>query len=1005
MHSWLCGVVVVLGVSVGAPVLAQEQSGSIEGAVRDAQGGILPGVTVEAQSPALVGAEAVVTDAAGAYRFPALPPGTYEISATLQGFQPYKVSGIRLELGQVLTVNPTLQVEGLAETVQVTAEAPLIDVKQTAVTASITRDVLTRVPVERNYTYAIAMARGAEDEPKSGGFQVDGASGSENRFVIDGLDTTDIRSGVDNKGLRMEFVEEVQVKTSGYNAEYRASTGGVVNAITRSGSNAWHGDVGLYHEDNELSGDVRPELRLNPVDTTIAEQVTKPRDSDRTTEPTFTLGGPVLRDRMWFFAGYAPTFRHESRTVTFLENDQTQAFTDEERGHRVLGNVTTRLTDALRLKVSVMNDEFRGGYGFPTIEPDGTSFDNPASFPDTVRSDDFDRTVSAVIDWAPTNRLYVNVATGIYDYGSKDEGEFFDGIRYRFSESNFGFPEIPDNLKHVDGYNSSISNARNLKDDWRRIQASGDVTYYVTGLGEHALKAGVQYERFGNDVDSGNVLPDVLLSWDDSWQALDGRSVRGEYGYYIVREFRTVGDVTGDNLGFFVQDAWTVNDRLTLNLGVRTERELIPSYRDDAPDLEFSFADKFAPRVGFAYDLTGSARSKLYGFWGVYYDLMKLHLARGAFGGDKWVDYMITLDTFDWPSIQCDYPPTSIGSASCPGTFIEEIDYRYPSNGPEAVELGVGGVDPDLKPVRTQELTVGFDQELNATMSVGIRYVHKQLDRTIEDVGTLVPGVGEIYFITNPGKGSEDFGLFPLGRDFPQMPPAKRQYDGLELALRKRLADNWQLNAVYTFSRLYGNYSGLASSDESDDGMGRTDPNVERYFDGLYGLFDTSGSIEPVYGVLATDRPHILNLQASYDFAWGTTVGANQLIASGTPTTREISQNGIPVWYRGRNSDGRTEALSRTDLSVQHAFQLGGGRRLSLGVQIFNLFDEENVTRVFQQPYQDRFNVSDEEFFAGFDPDALAAGNPDDIRPDPRFLRPADWQDERELRFLAKFSF
>ncbi|MPZ17925.1 MAG: hypothetical protein GEV06_08445 [Luteitalea sp.] len=120
MRSWLCSVAVLLGLSVG-PVLAQEQSGRIEGVVRDAQGGMLPGVTVEAESPALVGRETVVTDAAGAYRFPALPPGSYEIAAALQGFQSHSIGNVRLELGQVLSVNLTLQVEGLAETIEVTA--------------------------------------------------------------------------------------------------------------------------------------------------------------------------------------------------------------------------------------------------------------------------------------------------------------------------------------------------------------------------------------------------------------------------------------------------------------------------------------------------------------------------------------------------------------------------------------------------------------------------------------------------------------------------------------------------------------------------------------------------------------------------------------------------------------------------------------------------------------------------------------------------------------------
>ena len=192
-RAWLCGILLLL--ALARPVLAQETRGSIEGVVKDSSGAILPGATVEARSPALVGVQSTVSDAAGAYRFPALPPGRYEITSILQGFMTTKRENIALEVGQILKVDVALTVGGLQENVQVTAESPLIDVKQNAASASITKEVIDRIPIGRDFTSVVRSAPGAQDESRAGGFQIDGSSGSENRFVVDGMDTTSLRTG------------------------------------------------------------------------------------------------------------------------------------------------------------------------------------------------------------------------------------------------------------------------------------------------------------------------------------------------------------------------------------------------------------------------------------------------------------------------------------------------------------------------------------------------------------------------------------------------------------------------------------------------------------------------------------------------------------------------------------------------------------------------------------------------------------------------------------------
>src|SRR5512139_129550 len=245
------------------PVAAQEQTGSIEGVVKDTSGGVLPGVTVEARTAQGTGVSTAVTDSNGVYRFPALPPGTYIVTGTLQGFNAAKSEAV-LRVGGFLKIDLTLAVAGVAETIQVTGESPLIDVKQAASFTTVNQEVIDRIPKGRDFSSIVSTAAGAQNESRQGGIQVDGASGSENRFIIDGMDTTNLQTGVQGKTMLVDFIQEVQVKSSGYNAEFGGSTGGVVSAITKSGSNSMRGTVGLYDQGSWGYGDRRGYHRFYP---------------------------------------------------------------------------------------------------------------------------------------------------------------------------------------------------------------------------------------------------------------------------------------------------------------------------------------------------------------------------------------------------------------------------------------------------------------------------------------------------------------------------------------------------------------------------------------------------------------------------------------------------------------------------------------------------------------------------------------------------------------------
>src|SRR5438309_889405 len=288
-----------------APAAAQEQRGSIEGIVKDTSGAVLPGVTVEARSAA--GAVlTTVTDGTGTYRFPSVLPGMYEVSASLASFKPERVADVPVALGQVKTVDFTLRLAGVTEQVNVIGESPLVDVKQSTRATNIRSEQVELLPHNRDFTSLVIQAPGANIEAKSSGtnyvgVMIDGASAAENRYIVDGMETTDIVHGQSGKNVLADFIEEVQVKSSGYPAEYGGSTGGVINVITKSGTNKFSGNVlgywqgdkttiragapGLSNATAATTNTGTPTLRLNPSNTSIAEYITYRADKWNRLEP------------------------------------------------------------------------------------------------------------------------------------------------------------------------------------------------------------------------------------------------------------------------------------------------------------------------------------------------------------------------------------------------------------------------------------------------------------------------------------------------------------------------------------------------------------------------------------------------------------------------------------------------------------------------------------------------------------------------------------------------
>ncbi len=1043
------------------PAVAQEQTGSIEGVVKDASGAVLPGVTVEARSPQAVGVNTAVTDAQGIYRFPALPPGEYTITARLQGFDAPKIQAT-IALGKLLKVDIAMSVAGRTETVQVTGEAPLIDVRQSASFATVERTLMEKIPRGRDFTTVVSVAPGTNNESYAGGIQVDGASGSENRFIVDGMDTTAIRTGVSNKTVLVDFIQEVQVKSSGYNAEFGGATGGVINVLGKSGSNNIHGGAGFYYTGNLWRGPVRAGWRINPYtdDGVVNGDVeqAKSRDNDKWNNwnPIGDIGGPIIKDRLWYYAGMSQDRNDYSRTVKYMNSDPVgiqKTFDWFEQRRYLNWNASTQITNNMRVKVSGAHQWNTDRGGAPSFEREGSTFSDLSGAAavlngqstdggwtkatyyspdvmhttyDLVGSDYTNQMYSGNLDWVIKPTFFVNVTAGALTYNTTQPSDFAaNSPRVYYPYSNMTYSAVPTDLRHPSGwYNIDKTNSLTQRQYYQRLFFNFNNIWYKSAAGQHTFKFGVRYEHLSNDINDGYQGPIFSIYWNRSRTTGDGRSVRGTYGYYRARTFGTYGQAKSGNWALWAQDSWSINNKLTINAGLRTEHETIPGYTTGSTvagtAITFGFGDKLAPRVGFAYDMKGDGKWKAYGSYGKFYDLMKLGISIMSFGGEVWKDWYFTLDTYDWSQIKCN-PVNSSDRGDCgPGKVIESIDYRYNSFSPDPATKDLvsqyfghpvtNTIDPSMKPYTTDEITLGLDHELSPTSSVGVRYVRKRLGYAIEDVGVKIlptadnPSGVEVYFIANPGYGVTK-NIVPA---FPQVttPPAKRDYDSVELRYRKRLSNAWSVNASYTWSRLFGNYSGLASSDES----GRTDPNTSRYFDALYMSYNASA--QEVEGPLYTDRPHQVKVQATYDFTFGTSVGLNALYQSGMPVGALVDWQGYPVFITTRDSIGRTPFQQRYDLYLQHDIRVTRNHRINLAVNIDNVFDLKTITDYNQTINRDSLAYSDATFFAGFDPFKLTAQQ-EDTRINPLVVnangkidpKPYSYMGRRAFRFNVRYSF
>jgi hypothetical protein len=1119
-NGLLMAVVLAMLFALAAPaVFAQETTAGIQGTVKDPSGAIINKASVEVASSALIGIKKAETDQ-GYYRFANLPPGTYTLTVTAPGFRTYKQDNLNLEVGHVPSVDITMQVGTLAETVEVSAQGALVDVTQSKVQTNIPDTALENLPTQtRSFQSVIQFAPGARTEPLQAGYQIDGASNSENSYLIEGQETASVFDGHSAANVPMDFIQEVQVKSSGFEAEYGGALGGVVNVIQKRGSNEWHGSVFTYYNGDRFNAAPNPTLIKNPLIPANAngairldqpaENYQPKKDHLRDVTPGFTLGGYLVKDRLWVFGSMAPQYRQIARTVNFAASSGApgaRTFHENIDTYYSLVRMDFLATQKIRLFGSWTYQYERGtGTSLPGADDAFGQFNSSS----TTNPDNFNGGIGYVqpnviyntgADITLTPHLVATTRYGYFHQNYEDRG-IPSGIRYIYRDTNYPYATgnapapagtkalngtaLPSQFVNSTGFSNIGANSQTVFDVFNRYSFSQDLAYFKRGFGTHNFKFGYSFNRGTNDVLNGYNTADVYVGYNVQYGpqtsngisrckaiiaqnmslygqaggAADGTACQGNFGTVNLRDLGTTGKVGGMNHAFYVQDAWTIGRRLTLNLGVRLDKENLPSY-DTLPGFQgisFGWGQKVAPRLGAAFDVLGNGKVKVFGSFGYFFDIMKYQLPRGSFGGDYWHDCVYALDFADFNQIipQRDsnghYCPTGGGGTPAVGSLpsglrlIENVDFREPANDPNQIgTLGKTGlVDPNLLPMKQHEMVIGANWELNHTMVFEARYSRKRLDRTIEDAGTITQD-GEVYYITNPGFGVNK--VVPNCNGCPPNPKAYRNYDGVEFRLNKR-AGRFYGSFSYTYSRLYGNYSGLTATDVSD-GIGRNGANTDRAFDEPFMSFDAHG--KAINGPLPTDRPHTVKAYGYYNLKWwkfNTVIGAYQQIYSGTPLSSYISVWGAPVfvegrgkvvditrnpttgnWVAGNVSDARTPSFSQTDLSVSQEFHLSkSNERLKarVGADCFNCLNQHSPVFITQNlirtsglnPAQCGLAgtncTATEANQAGFDYgvlmskgyDYIAAANSQGRTLNSQLGQPFGWQNRRSMRFAINIVF
>ncbi|WP_394846420.1 TonB-dependent receptor [Pendulispora brunnea] len=1026
--------------AIAAPARAQGTA-VLTGKIKDAatNKGVAD-VVVTLTSKALQGEQIVTTDASGSYRIPSLPPGDYELHLDKEGYRAYQRNQIQLRADATIRLDAELLPDGfVAPVVVIKPIAPVVDMGSSSTGTSINEDFVLRVPVtnpgahggaQRTFESVAEAAPGANADQY--GTSIGGATSPENAYVVDGVRTNSAKYGINGSPLSIEFIKEVNVLSGGYMPEYGRSTGGILNVVTKSGSNEFHGSAWANWTPGALEG-----KRKYPYFTGTAIQTR--RSLGNIYDIGFDQSGPIVKDKLWYYVGFGVSraIYNLDRSIwaTAYNPDGTVAGTSEIGGtnkqykatatsYQIFAKLDYRINSSNKLALTfAATPTMAGGGGDYGVNPttglvEGAStrefnlFGTYGAQAHTYQSGAFDTVLKWTTDFDNKSKIVETTLGWHHEVGGVLPADGFD------VGSGLGYSAIP----HV-WYRRTNPSPHSLT-DFENVAGCGTAT--VTGsdgkpktlptcpvpeyraggadfinkqvmdvysfksvgtvlaqaLGHHVIKAGVDVE--------------LLTSWWSRgytggmrWrEATDGSSFLAHraYGYLQgpdqpVEVDRWVTRTYSLNVGGFLQDSWQLFDKVTLNAGVRYDNQLM--FGSDGKML-MTLPNQISPRLGLIFDPTQAGRSKLFVNYARFYESVPLNLLDRQTGETQLQQSVDPakcnpLDPAQASGV-CRTDAARVRAGAAAGSTP---DRKYATIGG-----GKGVIDPDISPQSSSEIVAGGEYEIVKNGRFGLTYTRRWMNNVIEDMSN---DEGATYFIGNPGKG--------IGKAFPE---ATRNYDAGTAYFMKNFSDNWLAQVSYTLSWLRGNVAGLY-----DPTTGQLDPNIN-------GTYDLKSLLVNQTGDLPGDRRHSFKVFGAKDFAITSDstvqVGGSFQASSGRPTNflgghRTYGTDLIYILPRGTGD--RLPWTYNFGAHLGYQVRFGGGMTLAFTMDVFNLFNFQG-----EMSRDQRYTSADTRAI----PNGTRADLPNNVRGqdgtpfspssiNPNFGRADYYQEPRQFRFGIRGSF
>lgn len=862
------------------------QTGTLNGTVKDKEGNSLPGVTVTIKSPALMAPQiSMVTNERGFFRFPALSPGFYAVTYELSGFRTVVREGIRVSVGETVTLDEILLVTPIMETVVVTGKAPVIDITATTITTTYEEGFLEKIPTVRdriaNY---FALIPGVSEGTYHG------TTSGDQAFMLDGMNISDPLGGSIIASWGFDIMEELSANTGSIGAEFGSVRGAVINAVTKSGGNTYQGQVSFYGRNENLQSG-------NTKGTPLEGRYQGFRFEN---DISFGLGGPIIKDKLWFFTN-SNYYWWEEYIDGYPHDSPSNLPYDYKRSYIPYIKLSWQATPSNKLVFSYAYKNWMANHY------DASRFQTE----DTTRKYR-NANNSFNLQWTKFfgPNLFIDVKGGYVTHKSR----FY---------AKHTLPRIYDSVTRL--YNQ---NAQYFNDTGRpKVQFVFNLTHFVDDvLGYHEFKTGFEVSR-------GWVLDERKYFQDP---------ITGLFGEIVTRNgvpdyFQNYDDFDQTNIvqgfGGFLQDTWRPTGRLSLNIGIRYDHSegVIPRQGEDREPITYlgkvydprvleefkpMIWNTISPRFGLVYSLTADGKTAIKSSWCRYPLTLRTQWFSSVLNRNSSISWRVRLN----PDGTARGDPYLLSTAS------------------------LGELDPNLKVPYLDEFTFGIEREIIADTRLSLRYINKRdknilenVDKNALDMDAL--GRGELvwtnyspFMATDPFDGSivTFYGVtdtsIPSAMYITNPPGATRDYDALEVTITKRYSHGWQFFGSYVWAYARGN-SAVSS--------------------GYSGLYRNPNAMIYAFGRQTNIHPHQIKLQGSIDGPWGINISGYFTYLSGLPTTRTIRSNdlGLPLSQGNVTINAEEKGFSQypaqteLDFRLEKVFGLGRFGSLALILDAFNAFN------------------------------------------------------------------